>query len=229
MLTSPPLIAPSLLSANFLDLQDDIQRVSQAGADWLHIDVMDGHYVPNLSFGPEWVKQIRKVTSLPLDVHLMVTCVDKCVDDFAVAGADHITVHPDATYHPYRCLQKIKQLGLKAGVALNPGSSLNVIYPLLDQLDVILIMTVNPGFGGQKFLPGVVPKIKALRTLLDKEKLDISIVVDGGINDQTAPSVIEAGANVLVAGNYLFGNHPETLADRLSKLRLDRPEGNLFC
>ena len=220
MSSSLPLVSPSLLAANFLHLQRDIDCVTQAGADWLHVDVMDGHYVPYLSFGPEWVRQIRKTTSLPLDVHLMVTCVDKCIDDFAAAGANHLTIHPEATYHPYRCLQKIKQLGLKAGVALNPGSGLETLYPLLDQLDLIVIMTVNPGFGGQKFLSEMLPKIKALRALIDKEKLDISIVVDGGVNDQTAPLVTEAGANVLVAGHYLFSDDSKTLGDRLSKLRV---------
>ncbi len=220
---SPPLIAPSLLAANFLHLHRDVEHITQAGADWLHIDVMDGHYVPNLSFGPALVSQLRKVTNLPLDVHLMVDCLDLAIEVFAEAGAHHLTIHPEASYHPYRCLQRIKSYGLKAGVALNPGTPLETIYPLCDQLDLILVMTVNPGFGGQQFLSQTLHTIQKVRGFVDQNQLSIQLEVDGGINDQTAGQVIKAGADVLVAGNYLFKDNPASLSEtfyaRLEKLR----------
>ncbi len=223
MVLLSPLVAPSLLAANFLHLYRDIDHVVQAGADWLHLDIMDGHYVPNLSFGPDWVKQIKNVTSVPLDVHLMVDCLDFSIDAFAKAGADHITIHPQATYHPYRCLQKIKSHGLKAGIALTPGTPIEVLAPLSDQLDLILVMTVNPGFGGQHFLPSCLETIQKVRDFIDQNHLSIQLQVDGGINDQTSKQVLEKRADVLVVGNYLFKDNPtsliETYRTRLEKIR----------
>ena len=217
------LISPSLLAANFLNLQRDIENITKAGADRLHIDIMDGHYVPNLSFGPAWVHQIRQITSLPIDVHLMVKCLEKWIPVFAEIKVDCLTIHHEATYHPYRFLQQIREYGLEAGIALNPGTALNTIYPLLDQIDVIVLMSVNPGFGGQQFLPSVLQKIKDLKTFITAERLSIKIEVDGGINHHTAGKVRQVGADILVSGNYLFNNNPnssiETYAERIKQLR----------
>jgi ribulose-phosphate 3-epimerase len=198
------VIAPSLLSADVLNLQHEIQLITTAGANWLHIDVMDGHFVPNLAFGVESIHQIKQLSSLPIDVHLMIDCLPSVIDRFIEIQVDYLSIHPEATYHPYRYLQKIKNANIKAGIALNPGTSLDTVYPLLDQADMVLIMTVNPGFGGQQFLSAMLPKIRNLRKFIDSEKLAVKIEVDGGINDKTAPLVINAGADVLVAGHYLF-------------------------
>jgi ribulose-phosphate 3-epimerase len=197
-------IAPSLLAADLLNLQNEIEMVTQAGADWIHLDIMDGHFVPNLTFGPDFVRHIRAVSSLPIDVHLMITPTDAFIDEFAKAGASCLTIHPEAGYHTHRSLQKIKDHGVKAGLSLNPGTSIEAVLPLLDMLDLILVMTVNPGFGGQKFINSPLEKLKKLRAIIDAEHLPILLEVDGGINDQTAPRVIEMGADILVVGNYLF-------------------------
>lgn len=199
-----PLIAPSLLGADFLNLQQEISFITKAGANWLHIDVMDGHFVPNLAFGIENVRQIKQFTTLPLDVHLMVDCLDNVLEQFIEIGVNYLTIHPEATYHPYRCLQKIRNSSIGAGIAINPGTSLEMIYPVIEQVDIALIMTVNPGFGGQKFIHHMLPKIQELRNFIDREGLSVKIEVDGGINEETAPLVINAGADILVAGNYLF-------------------------
>jgi len=199
------IIAPSILSANFAALADDIKDVERGGADWIHIDVMDGHFVPNLTFGPIVINAVRPATKLPFDVHLMIENPDKYIAEYVAAGADRITVHAEACVHLHRVVHMIKEAGLPAGVALNPATPLSVIEHVIDDLDLVLIMTVNPGFGGQKFIPQSLPKLRALRSMLTEKGLNhIQIQVDGGINAQTAALVREAGAEVLVAGNAVF-------------------------
>lgn len=200
------LLAPSLLSADFARLAEDIAKVEQ-DADWLHLDVMDGHFVPNITFGPGVVQAVRQVTALPLDVHLMIEAPDRYVAAFAAAGADYITVHAEACVHLHRTIQAVKAAGCRAGVALNPHTPLEVIRYVLSDVDLVLLMTVNPGFGGQSFIPAVVPKIRKLARWLQKlgRREEVHVEVDGGINAQTAPLVKEAGADVLVAGSAVFG------------------------
>lgn len=198
------ILAPSLLAADFARLADDIAKVEQ-DADWLHLDVMDGHFVPNITFGPDLVRAVRDVTRLPLDVHLMIEEPDRHLEAFARAGADRLTVHVEACPHLQRTLQHIRDLGCRAGVALNPHTPLENIRYVLEDVDLVLLMTVNPGFGGQKFLPAVLPKVKRLAAWLRLGGRQIHIEVDGGINTETAPLVVAAGANVLVAGSAVFG------------------------
>lgn len=208
-----PLIAPSILSADFARLGEEIRDVERGGADWIHVDVMDGHFVPNMTLGPLVVQAIRPVTKLPLDVHLMIEEPDRYIGAFAKAGADFITVHAEATVHLHRTVQSIKELGVKAGVVLNPATPLSAVELVLDDVDLVLVMSVNPGFGGQRFIPAMTEKIANLRQLLDRRGLTgVQIEVDGGINAQTAASVIEAGANVLVAGNAVFGESDRAAA-----------------
>jgi len=199
------IIAPSILSANFAALADDIKDVERGGADWIHIDVMDGHFVPNLTFGPIVINAVRPATKLPFDVHLMIENPDKYIAEYIAAGADRITVHAEACVHLHRVVHMIKEAGLPAGVALNPATPLSAIEHVVEDLDLVLIMTVNPGFGGQKFIPQSLPKLRALRGMLNEKGLHhVQIQVDGGINAQTSALVREAGAEVLVAGNAVF-------------------------
>ena len=202
----PVVIAPSILSADFSRLGDEVRAVDEAGADWIHVDVMDGRFVPNITIGPLIVEALRPVTQKPLDVHLMIVEPEKYVEDFAKAGADHIYVHCEhnASPHLHRTLGQIKELGKKAGVVLNPGTSLDMIEYCLDLCDLVLIMSVNPGFGGQSFIPGVLPKIRKLRQMCDERGLDPWIEVDGGLKANNTWQVLEAGANAIVAGSAVF-------------------------
>lgn len=206
-------VAPSILSADFSRLGEEIRAVESAGADLIHVDVMDGHFVPNLTIGPLVVEAARRATNLPLDVHLMVLNPDELAEDFARAGSSGLTVHAEVCYHLQRTLQHIKDLGMRAGVALNPATPLNALDYVLDEVDLVLIMSVNPGFGGQNFLPAVLPKIVRLRRELDRRGARAEIEVDGGINPDTAGRVVRAGARILVAGSAVFlgGDYRRTI------------------
>jgi ribulose-phosphate 3-epimerase len=216
-MSRPVRIAPSILSADFSKLGDEVRAIDEAGADWIHIDVMDGHFVPNISFGPVVMDGIRKVTKKPFDVHLMIAPVDRYLEAFAAAGADTITLHAEAGPHLDRSLQTVKALGKRAGVALNPATPIDHIRHVLDRLDLILIMTVNPGFGGQSFIPAMIEKIRATRDLVQGR--DIDIEVDGGITAETAPLVVRAGANALVAGSAVFKGDAKAYAKNIAAIR----------
>jgi ribulose-phosphate 3-epimerase len=215
----PVLIAPSILSADFAKLGEEIRAIDSAGADWIHVDVMDGHFVPNLTIGPGVVKALRPHTQKPLDVHLMIAPVDPFLDDFANAGADHITVHAEAGPHLHRTLQRIKALGKKAGVSLNPATPAKMLDYVLEEVDLVLVMSVNPGFGGQSFITSQLRKIEAIRKSIDKLGKPIDLEVDGGIDATTARQVIEAGANALVAGTASFRGGPSAYAANIAALR----------
>lgn len=203
----PVLIAPSILSADFANLERDLHRAEQGSADWIHVDVMDGHFVPNLTIGAPVVKSIRKVTKLPLDVHLMITDPDRYLEDFAKAGANFATVHAEACVHLQRTLSHIRSLGMKAGVALNPATPPEVLSYVLQDIDLVLVMSVNPGFGGQKFIQAVIPKVRQVRKMLDEAgRQEAHVSVDGGINPETAKTMTDAGADVLVAGASVYGS-----------------------
>jgi ribulose-phosphate 3-epimerase len=214
----PLLIAPSILSADFARLGEEVEAVEAAGADWIHVDVMDGHFVPNITIGPDVVKALRRRANKPLDVHLMISPVDPYLEAFAAAGADHIIVHVEAGPHIHRSLQAVRALGKKAGVVLNPGTSEAAIEHVIDLVDLILVMSVNPGFGGQRFIPDAVEKIRRLRAMAGGRPIDIE--VDGGITPETAAAVVAAGANVLVAGTAVFkGGSPEAYRTNIAALR----------
>ena len=214
-----PLISPSILSADFAKLGEEVRAIDAAGADWIHVDVMDGHFVPNLTIGPGVVKALRPHSDKPFDVHLMISPIDHFLDAFAEAGADIITVHPEAGPHLHRTIQRIKALGKKAGVSLNPATPAKMLDYVLDEIDLVLVMSVNPGFGGQKFIASQLKKIEAIANRVAKANLVVDIEVDGGVDAATAPQCVDAGATVLVAGTAAFRGGPDQYAANIAALR----------
>ena len=213
------IIAPSILASDFSRLGEECRAVEAAGADWLHVDVMDGHFVPNITIGPDVVKALKPHVSIPFDVHLMIAPVDPYIEAFRAAGADYISVHPESGPHLNRTLKLIRQVGAKAGVVFNPGTQPEVIQYMMDEVDLILVMSINPGFGGQKFMTSQLKKIQRLRAMIDATGRDIPLEVDGGVTPETAPMCIAAGATALVAGTAVFKGGPDKYADNIRALR----------
>jgi ribulose-phosphate 3-epimerase len=214
-----PLISPSILSADFAKLGEEVRAIDAAGADWIHVDVMDGHFVPNITIGPDVVKALRPHTNKPFDVHLMISPVDSYLELFADAGADIITVHPEAGPHTHRTVQAIRALGKQAGISLNPATPAKMLDYLIDDIDLVLVMSVNPGFGGQSFIASQLRKIEAVRRMIDKSGRDIKLEVDGGVNAETARQCVDAGADVLVAGSATFKGGPAHYAANIAALK----------
>ena len=218
-MTNKTKVSPSILASDFSKLGDEVAALAKAGADYIHVDVMDGHFVPNISMGPSIVKSVRGKTSIPFDVHLMIDPIEPYIDDFIKAGADIISIHPEANDNIEKCIDKIKSNNVKAGLAINPDTNWEVVIPFLDKLDIIVVMSVHPGFGGQKFIPSALEKLKLLRKKIDETHPHIELEIDGGVNFDNIDSILKAGANVIVAGTTTFTGGEKEYANNISKLR----------